>query len=131
MFRLVVRNATFLVALLLGLTSVAMARQSDEKSAKAAAEGKGWFRTYCASCHGEDAKGNGPVVRALKQPPPDLTTLSKRNNGKFPADYVRKVLVHGVSAPAHGTADMPIWGPTFASVNSSRLVDYLESVQTK
>jgi mono/diheme cytochrome c family protein len=35
------------------------------------------FKEYCASCHGADAKGHGPAVRALKVAPPDLTMLSK------------------------------------------------------
>jgi hypothetical protein len=56
----------------------------------------------CAPCHGEDVRRNGPVAKALKEPPPGLTTLAKRNNGKFPEDYVTKVLNHGVVAPAHG-----------------------------
>ena len=45
------------------------------------------FLSYCAPCHGKDAKGGGPMAPALKATPSDLTTLSKRNNGKFPTDY--------------------------------------------
>jgi len=85
---------------------------------------------YCASCHGEDAKGHGPVAQGLKEPPPDLTTLAKRNNGKFPADYVKNVLIHGAKLPAHGTPDMPVWGPTFTDFNG-KMIQYLESLQEK
>jgi len=120
-----------LAALFLAALSVGMAQQNQPKPEKAAVEGKEWFRTYCASCHGEDAKGHGPVAQALKEPPPDLTTLAKRNNGKFPADYVKKVLAHGIIAPAHGSSDMPVWGPTFTDVNARELLQYLQSVQAK
>ena len=68
---------------------------------------------------------------ALKELPADLTTLAKRNKGKFPTDYIRKVFVHGINAPAHGTTDMPVWGPTFADINARTLIQYLESVQVK
>src|ERR1039457_5867602 len=46
--------------------------------------GKDMFNTYCAVCHGKDAKGNGPASSALKKTPADLTTLTVRNKGKFP-----------------------------------------------
>lgn len=131
MLRLPGWKSLLFAALFLAAVSVGMARQSQQKAEKAAVEGKEWFRTYCASCHGEDAKGHGPVAQALKEPPPDLTTLAKRNNGKFPADYVKKVLAHGISAPAHGSTDMPVWGPTFTDVNARDLLQFLESVQAK
>jgi mono/diheme cytochrome c family protein len=107
--------------------------QNKPKAEQAGKEesGKQWFMAYCASCHGDDAKGHGVVAPALKQAPPNLTLLAKRNNGKFPEEYVDKVLAHGVPAPAHGTAEMPVWGPTFASVNSRKLIEYLESIQVK
>jgi len=99
------------------------------------------FKTYCAACHGKDAKGAGPASADLKTTPPDLTTLAKRHEGKFPQDYVTNVLRNGVKAPAHGSSDMPVWGPLFAKVSGedpsivnmriSNLVRYLESVQSK
>jgi mono/diheme cytochrome c family protein len=97
------------------------------------------FKSYCATCHGSDGKGKGPMAAVLKVPPPDLTTLSRHNNGKFPADHTASVLQHGVDVPAHGTAEMPIWGSTFADIKTHRVVTmrvtdmirYLESIQTK
>jgi mono/diheme cytochrome c family protein len=97
------------------------------------------FLSYCAPCHGKDAKGNGPSAPALTVSPPDLTTLSKRNNGKFPADYFASVLKNGINVPAHGSAEMPIWGSTFADAKTHRivamrvsdLIHYLESIQAK
>ena len=52
---------------------------------------------------------------------------------------LRRSLKNGVEVPAHGTAEMPIWGSTFADIKTHRvvtmrvteLIQYLESVQTK
>jgi mono/diheme cytochrome c family protein len=71
------------------------------------------YKKYCSACHGVDGKGGGPVASLLKVPPPDLTTLAKRHGGKFPYEYVSSVLRFGPGVSAHGTADMPTWGPIF------------------
>jgi mono/diheme cytochrome c family protein len=71
------------------------------------------YKQYCAACHGADAKGNGPMAALLKTAPPDLTTLTRRHLGKFPYDYVSNVLEFGPGVPAHGSSDMPTWGPIF------------------
>lgn len=104
------------------------------------ASGSEMFNSYCAPCHGKDAKGNGPAATALKNPPANLTQLAKKNGGKFPADHVATVLRSGV-AGAHGSVDMPVWGPLFSTVSGkdqsivqmriSNLIHYLESVQEK
>jgi len=66
------------------------------------------FKSYCAAGHGKDANGAGSATVDLKFPPPDLTTLAKRHDGKFPSDYVSNVLRNGVKAPAHGSSDIPL-----------------------
>jgi mono/diheme cytochrome c family protein len=75
-----------------------------------ASSGQQMYSTYCAVCHGVDGKGNGPAAPALKATPTDLSLLSARNGGVFPALHVAAVLQFGVMTPAHGTAEMPIWG---------------------
>lgn len=106
-----------------------------------AASGKQTYMQYCASCHGADARGNGPAAFVLKTPPPDLTTLAKRHDGKFPYEYVSDVLRFGTRIVAHGSSGMPIWGPIFGSMDNYDLVavrkrikdlsDYLASLQQK
>jgi mono/diheme cytochrome c family protein len=106
-----------------------------------ATSGAEMFKQYCAVCHGKDGKGDGPAASDLKTAPADLTTLAKRNGGKFPADHVMNVLRNGVKAPAHGTSVMPTWGPLFRAVSSqdqaivnmriSNLTNYLKSLQEK
>src|SRR5208282_5875965 len=81
------------------------------------ASGKRTYVEYCASCHGEDAKGRGPAAAALKTPPPDLTALAKQHGGKFPYEYVAGVVRFGKPISAHGSSDMPVWGPIFGFVD--------------
>lgn len=104
--------------------------------------GKQMFKDYCAACHGMDGKGNGPAVDFLKATPPDLTTLAKRHSETSVAVPVREVLVFGTGSKAHGTIDMPLWGPMFRSLNPSgsgntaeiriqKLADFVQSIQAK
>jgi mono/diheme cytochrome c family protein len=79
----------------------------------AVASGKQTYLEYCAACHGVDGRGMGPAASALKTPPADLTTLAKRHDGKFPDDYVATIVRFGNPIPAHGSSDMPVWGPVF------------------
>lgn len=86
--------------------------------------GKSEFQSSCASCHGTDGKGKGPVSEQLKAPPSDLTMLAKNNNGVFPTDAVYKIIEGSNSPAAHGTREMPVWGERFNPiVNLPHYVD--------
>ena len=91
--------------LAVGITAAAQAEDFDI--------GKSEFLSSCASCHGADAKGKGPVSDQLKIPPPDLTILAKNNNGVFPTNAVYEIINGSKTIPAHGTREMPIWGERF------------------
>ncbi len=103
--------------------------------------GKEMFKSYCAVCHGTDAKGNGPAASALKTTPPDLTLLAEKNGGKYPSAHVASVLRGQASTPSHGSQEMPIWGPLFSSISegheaqvqqrTANLVTYIETLQRK
>jgi len=104
-----------------------------------AASGRQMFNTYCAACHGTDAKGDGPAASALKRTPADLTQLSVKNGGKFPENHVTAV-IRTSESPVHGSREMPVWGPLLSSISSSdgevqlrisNLVRYIASVQVK
>lgn len=64
----------------------------DEQARGCSLDGPKIFRNYCAACHGVDGKGKGPVSGALKHAPPDLTSISQRNSGEFPADKVKAII---------------------------------------
>jgi len=82
--------------------------------------GKFEFEKNCASCHGMDGKGNGPLGNLLKRSPPDLSTLSKNNQGVFPINRLYKVISEGGVA-SHGTSEMPVWGKEYELRDSQNL----------
>jgi mono/diheme cytochrome c family protein len=103
-------------------------------------KGRDLFRAHCAACHGSDAKGNGPLVSALKSKVPDLTVLAKNNGGQFPSARGRKTITGDDVLASHGSREMPIWGPIFHQIESDQdfgnvrlqnLMKYLESIQQK
>lgn len=115
---------------------------SAQPQSGSAAAGAYLFRTYCASCHGVTATGDGPLATAMTRKPADLTGLAKRNDGVFPGDLTYRIIDGRKRVPGHGGADMPVWGDAFLkSVQSSdeaavkvriqSLVDYLETQQVK
>jgi len=102
-------------------------------------KGPDLFRAYCASCHGGDAKGHGPAAPALKPKVPDLTVLARNNGGRFPEDRMRKTIMGDDVIAAHGSREMPIWGPVFHQIEEdvdrgpvrlANLVQYLKSIQS-
>src|SRR5579872_4983484 len=74
-------------------------------------EGPELYRAYCATCHGADGKGNGPAAEALKTKPADLTALTRNSHGQFPVARVRDTITGDSVVAAHGSREMPIWGP--------------------
>jgi mono/diheme cytochrome c family protein len=100
--------------------------------------GRDSFELYCSPCHGRTGRGDGPVAPALKAAPTDLSRLAQRNAGAFPAERVRaSVTGTGRPLPAHGTTDMPVWGPLFRAFESdirvqeriANLITHIESLQ--
>jgi mono/diheme cytochrome c family protein len=86
-------------------------------SPTSAASGKQMYTTYCAVCHGADGRGGGPAAIALKSVPTNLTELARDNGGKFPETHIYSVLQFGMEEPAHGSKDMPVWGPALRSLD--------------
>jgi mono/diheme cytochrome c family protein len=126
-------------------TGASQAAQSQIKKVPApytsSSSGKEMYMTYCASCHGQDGKGNGSAAAALKTQPTDLTLLTVKNGGKFPELHVAEVIKGDTHTAAHGSKEMPVWGPVFLSMRPhdaaqeqmrlSNLTKYLESIQEK
>lgn len=137
-------KAAVLVATLMGLGLVAGTQPTVKEvkkvpvSATRADSGMQMYKTYCASCHGIHGKGDGPAAEALKMAPADLATLKQKNDGKFPSARISQIL-EGSEVVAHGSSDMPVWGPIFRSLDQSNgalaklrianVIKYLESMQ--
>jgi mono/diheme cytochrome c family protein len=100
------------------------------------------FQLHCASCHGEDARGNGPVAEFINVKVPDLTQISAAHGGNFPDDEVFRIIDGQAEMPAHGARHMPVWGYEFfgqqsdderahgeATEKVKALVNYLRKLQ--
>ncbi|MFI5184532.1 MAG: c-type cytochrome [Vicinamibacteria bacterium] len=130
------------MALLLAWNTAALAQDKPGASSVGTQAGSDIFRVYCSSCHGKEAKGDGPVASALRVRPPDLTLLAKHSDGKFQADKIRRIVDGRDPVKGHGGGDMPIWGDAFKSAADGygdaavkdkvdRVVAYLESIQER
>ena len=93
------------VAIAIALTAGAVDAQDVEF-------GRTLFQGYCATCHGSDARGDGPMSAILEVLPADLTALAADNEGVFPV--ARAVMrIDGRDALlAHG-GPMPLFGEFF------------------
>jgi mono/diheme cytochrome c family protein len=101
------------------------------------------YRRFCASCHGLDATGGGPVAPEMRRPPTDLTTLAQRAGGRFDEAAMMAIIDGRRAVAAHGPREMPVWGAIFDAELKDRpygeyttllrakvLAEYLASIQT-
>jgi len=80
-------------------------------------EGPALYKAYCAVCHGNKGRGDGPMMAALKVAPTDLTRIAAGNKGVYPAARVERIISGEEQIPGgHGTGAMPVWGPIFSQV---------------
>jgi mono/diheme cytochrome c family protein len=116
-------------------------RQKPDGAASGDQDGPALYATYCASCHGSSARGDGPVAQALRVRPADLTQFAAKNGGVFPAARTQRI-IDGRDVGAHGNPDMPVWGRVFRSsvggdateqirARIAAIVRYLESIQER
>ena len=117
------------------------ARGEQADKGTSALAGSVTFKTYCATCHGKEAKGDGPLADRLRFRPPDLTLLAKRNGGSYPAETIYRTIEGRKPVKGHGGPEMPVWGDAFKNVESGfsdekvkekidGLVEFLRSIQT-
>ena len=144
------RVALLLVVVSAGWTSAAAAQAAAAPNppaavappgaAVAAVSGAYAYRTYCASCHGVDGKGEGPLAENLRFHPPDLSLIAKRHGGEFPTEKVIRIVDGRNPLKGHGGPDMPIWGDAFRNAETGYddaaarakirgVVDYLKTLQ--
>lgn len=138
------------LVVLLFLVPAATAQESDADDGYDAASapsvidggkavlGKHLFRSFCASCHGAEAKGDGSIADMLRVPPANLTVLAAENGGEFPYQRAMAVIDGREKIKGHGTSDMPAWGDAFAEISDSdeqvqekisQLVHFIWSIQ--
>jgi len=106
-----VRWSGALVALAIGLaTGTAQAQTAETPAAAAANPGREAFLQYCSSCHGPEARGNGPMAGELRSAPSDLTLLEARFGSPLNTQRMLERIDGRNMARAHGSTDMPVWG---------------------
>lgn len=104
--------------------------------------GAALYGRFCASCHGPEGRGDGPVADAMAVMVPDLTRLADRRGGRLDAERLAEIIDGRAVVVAHGTRYMPVWGYEFwvesgadagaeAEVRTIllRLLDHLASLQ--
>lgn len=115
--------------------------EGDKSVSESAMSGQELYKVYCASCHGADARGNGPVAPELRARVPDLTLLAKTHGGKFPLLRVEQAIDGEEGIPAvHGTREMPVYYELFEGIRRDTafvtqridlLTGYIQSLQQK
>lgn len=131
-------RATLLVGLFLFASACGM-RVSQPFAGE---DGKQLYLSACASCHGVNGAGDGPVASALNTPTPDLTRLARQYGGPFPRTFVIETIAGERNFAAHGSREMPVWSqhfgggsgaPAVAAIYARRnielLTNYIESIQ--
>jgi len=129
------------VALAASTPATAPAQQTSE-AVLDGNDGASLFKTYCASCHGKEARGDGPLSRNLRISPADLTRIAKRNKGEFDEDRIHRIIDGREPVKGHGDSDMPIWGDAFKrsgggydekaiKARIDALVGHLKTIQAK
>ena len=127
-------------ALLVGLLVPAGAAAQDSR--KQSIPGGELYRTYCATCHGTAARGDGPLASSMRRKPADLTEIAKRNGGDYPTELVFRTIDGRKPVRGHGGPDMPVWGDAFERSRDGgdtervqrmiqSLVDFLETIQAR
>ena len=106
------------------------------------AQGRALYLDHCASCHGLNADGQGPVARALSTPPTNLRLLSERYGNPLPEDQIARFIDGRADVKAHGPRDMPVWGEEAWKYDGkgnkgrtsdwvAELITYLQSIQNR
>ncbi|MGH1412809.1 MAG: c-type cytochrome [Pelagimonas sp.] len=129
---------------LIGLTFAALA-VATPALAQDADIGRSHYHTHCATCHGLEGAGDGPMAGVLMIKPVNLTELTASNGGVFPLERVVKridgrdpLVSHGSPMPVYGdyfegTFDVPMKTPSGQPVLTSRpvvdLIAYIREIQ--
>lgn len=89
-----------------------------------AEQGKKLYGQFCASCHGQSGKGDGPAAAALTPKPRDHT--SKEYMAQMSDEEMFKVIKGGGAAIGKSPL-MPPWG---ASLKDDQILDVVAYIRT-
>jgi len=126
-------HSTFVRAFMVSAIAISAATMAHAQQRGPAGQnfdrGKYEYDAHCAACHGLSGKGGGHFVQLLKSGTvvPNLTELSKKNNGVFPLARVYNTIDGTENVSAHGTKEMPIWGNRYKIEAGERIYDDFRS----
>lgn len=100
----------------LGTVSAVLVMSVQSAAAQDVQTGAELYQHYCATCHGIDAMGQGPMAGVLIIQPTDLTELTK--DGRFPTARVVARIDGRDPLVSHGSP-MPVYGPYFEGQDTS------------
>lgn len=92
------------------------------------AKGKTAYSTYCASCHGNVGKGDGPAAAGLNPKPKDLSDGAYTS--KLTDQYMMDITKKGGAALGK-SALMPPWGTALKDDDIKNMVEYIRSLSKK
>ena len=134
---------TALLAALLTAAGCAESSSPAAQLAEAERQGRSLFIDNCALCHGDDARGDGPLP-GLKGPAADLTRIAARRGGDFPTGEIALYIDGRIQLDAHRAPEMPVWGRVMSTEFAdpkvreevtqgkiSAIVLYLRSIQAE
>jgi mono/diheme cytochrome c family protein len=138
------RGIFLLMAIVAALSFVSSALAADNNASKNdVRDGQKYFVRYCASCHGTNGTGDGPVAKSLNKPPANLRLLSDKYGSPLPAAKLAELIDGRDAVRAHGTADMPVWGERLYAMGQGergelgiseiigKIVAYLDTIQDR
>lgn len=111
-----------LVSVILVLTTLGLAMAAEKGDL---AKGRAAYATYCATCHGDAGKGDGPGAAALNPKPRDLTDRAYmvKLNDQYLSDIVSKGGVALGKSPL-----MPPWGTALKPEDIRNVIAYVRSL---
>ncbi len=98
-------------------------------SAQDVARGEETYLLHCATCHGLEATGQGPMSPVLMIRPTDLTRLSATNDGIFPLFRVIQRIDGRDPLVSHGSP-MPVFGNFFEGEDATLKTDEGQPILT-
>jgi mono/diheme cytochrome c family protein len=125
------------LAAMLSVSPLALSANDD------VSDGHRYFIQYCASCHGKDGLGNGPVAKSLSRQPANLRKLGDKYGMPLPAHRIAELIDGRDTIRAHGTRDMPVWGERLYEVGQgekgetgigdviAKIIAYLGTIQDR
>jgi mono/diheme cytochrome c family protein len=128
---------------MLSLAAMLSVSQTALSATDDVAEGHRYFIQYCASCHGQDGLGDGPVAKSLSRPPANLRMLGDKYGMPLPAHRIAELIDGRDSARAHGSHEMPVWGEKLYEMGQGergeygigevigKIIAYLDTIQDR